>query len=275
MKLTYPRLYFVIGALIAGSWTFSAQAAGPRNTPGNDPQNCRQNCPLSQSTAFFTAEPGNDQLLAGPKTDEQQPPRRADRPRPRRDGARDVDRPNRPRDDTRGADRPRDGRGRGDRRPDGQGLMRALHQLDLSDDQKAQLKTIHEQNRAVLDKWREENKESLDAARNAMREAREQRDREAAQAARGDLQKLMAAAPARGQVRDQVMAVLTDEQKKKLRELMGNQRRRAPREGDGGQADGPHRRRGPQREGDDKPRPRRPRDDDRPRRGDQSKRIDA
>lgn len=170
-------------------------------------------------------------------------PRDGDRPR---EGARDGDRAkegprdgDRPREGARDGDRPREGppgnpRERADR------LAKVLAELNLSEEQKAQIQKIQEEARAKGEKLREELKDLPPEER-----------REKARQAMGD-------------IRAKIEAVLTDEQKQQLREKLQAER---PRDGDRpreGARDGDRPKDGP-RDGD---RPRDgARDGDRPRDG--------
>jgi Spy/CpxP family protein refolding chaperone len=170
-----------------------------------------------------------------------------------------------------GPDGPR-GPGEGARHRGGE----LLSQLDLTDDQKAQIKAITEEARADMEAWREANKEAHEVIMASLREARENQDREAAEQVMADLRALRETAPDID-IREKIHAVLTDAQKAKLKELAEArhaemekrreefQKRREAGEGPGdgerrGDGERPHRRGpggpgGPRPDGDGPPPP--------------------
>lgn len=171
----------------------------------------------------------------------------------------------------------------------GPAILGAIRQLDLTGEQKAEIKEILTSHKEAMDKWREEHTDDLKAIREKMRAARESEDREAITATRKELAAIMATVPKDGDLTEKVTALLTEEQKaeldemkkkreqemKKRREEAGTNaegdRPRRPR--DGAEGDRPRRPRGEgerprrPREGADGERPRGPRDGERPRPG--------
>jgi Spy/CpxP family protein refolding chaperone len=136
-----------------------------------------------------------------------------------------------PEDAPREGERPRERRAEGERGPRGGGPMGALSQLDLSDEQKSQIKAIYDGAREDVQAWREANAETLKKLMGDLRAAREAKDEAAAETARAELKKLHDASPM-AKVHEQVLGVLTDEQKTKLAELRENREdrpRRRPR----------------------------------------------
>lgn len=84
--------------------------------------------------------------------------------------------------------------------------------IELTDEQRATLDRLREESRAANTAWREEHKEELETIRRALHEARQEDDKEKAEAARQRLRELFADAPERGRINEYVKGVLTEEQ---------------------------------------------------------------
>ena len=129
-------------------------------------------------------------------------------------------------------------------------MMWAFKQLDLTDEQKAEIRTIMEEHRPAMMKWHEENKELIEAHRKEMRAAIEAGDHEKARELRSAFQE--ANKPPMAELEQQINAVLTDEQKAKLEKIKAEHLQRMEQRGPDGKGD------------DDRPRrQRKPRDDNR------------
>ena len=111
--------------------------------------------------------------------------------------------------------------------PRGQGnmLMRALDRLDLSDEQQEALKALLEDNRESV----EANREQLHEARTALREAM-QAETVDLNAVRTLADKVGAveteAAVFRASMKNQIMEILTEEQRAELQEMIQNRKER-------------------------------------------------
>lgn len=92
--------------------------------------------------------------------------------------------------------------------------------IELTDEQQQQIDAIREQARAAHDAWREENKAKFEAIREQFREARENRDREAMQAAGEQMRQLWQQAPKPRDHVDDVLNVLTPEQRERFQANM-------------------------------------------------------
>lgn len=146
---------------------------------------------------------------------------------------------------------------RGPRGPrDGERMHRMLFEgMELTDDQKAQIKEIMQAHGEERKAWHEEHKEEFQALRDKMREAREAKDKEAADAVREETKALMESAPKPDAVHDEIRAVLTEDQQAIFDERVAKMRERADewreRRGEG-RPDGPPPGMGP--DGDGPPR---------------------
>lgn len=85
--------------------------------------------------------------------------------------------------------------------------------VDLSEDQRAQLKAVREKARGDAEAWRDSNKAKFQDIREQMRTARESDDKEAFEAAKKQARDLMKNAPRPSDYTDQVRSVLTDDQR--------------------------------------------------------------
>lgn len=137
---------------------------------------------------------------------------------------------------------------RGPRGPrDGDRMHRMLFEgMELTDDQKAQIKEIMQAHGEERKAWHEEHKDEFQALKDKMREAREAKDKEAADAVREETKALMGSAPKPDAVHDEIRAVLTEDQQAIFDERVAKMRERADqwreRRGEGGPSDGhpPH-----------------------------------
>jgi hypothetical protein len=107
-------------------------------------------------------------------------------------------------------DRANNGERRG---PRDRGMQQRLFAgMDLSDEQKTQvretMKKFGDERRA----WHDANKDQFQAIKNKMRAAREAKDKDAMQAARDEIRALMESGPKPGDAHDQVRALLNEEQ---------------------------------------------------------------
>lgn len=119
--------------------------------------------------------------------------------------------------------------------------------IDLTQEQQEKIRTIREESQSQNRTWREENGDKIDAARTEIEEARK-----ALAEAEKKMAELMATAPGSPEkTGDQIMAVLTDEQKVKYEENLERFRQMRAERGQGGF--------GPPRDGEAGP-PRGPRD---------------
>ncbi|QDU33945.1 periplasmic protein [Poriferisphaera corsica] len=131
-------------------------------------------------------------------------------------------------------------------------MLRSLFRdLDLTSDQKEQIREIVESGREEHQAWREENQDDLRALKEDMREAMQDKDREAAQSIREKMSDLMSSAPSPRDGLNEIKSVLTKKQKKQLEENLSELR--PPRD----RMDRP--RRGDDRDDDDRPRAKRSR----------------
>jgi Spy/CpxP family protein refolding chaperone len=118
---------------------------------------------------------------------------------------------------------------RGPRGPrDGERMHRMLFEgMELTDDQKAQIKELMQAHGEERKAWHEEHKEEFQALRDKMREAREAKDKEAADAVREETKALMESAPKPDAVHDEIRAVLTEDQQAIFDERVAKMRERA------------------------------------------------
>ncbi len=122
-------------------------------------------------------------------------------------------------------------RGRRDRdRP----FFNALGQLGLSDAQKEQIKQIMQAHREQAKAWREANKEKMQALHEQLREARKAGDKTKAEQIREQIKALAQQEGGPGDLREDIKAILTDEQKEKLDEMRPDRRPGDRGEGRGG-----------------------------------------
>lgn len=95
-----------------------------------------------------------------------------------------------------------------------------LDSLNLSDDQKAKVRTILEDTRKSHEEFRSKNEATLKSLHEEAKAAREAGDREKARAAMEKAEKLMENAPRPGAAIDKIKGVLTADQSKKLDEAI-------------------------------------------------------
>ncbi len=131
---------------------------------------------------------------------------------------------------------------------DGERLHRLLFEgMELTEEQKTQVHEIMKAHGDERKAWHEEHKEAFQALREKMREAREAKDQQAADALREETKALMESAPKLDATHDAIRAVLTEDQRvifdertKNMREQMGQWReRRGEGPGMGPDGDGP------------------------------------
>lgn len=114
---------------------------------------------------------------------------------------------------------------------DGERMMEALKKLDLTDEQKTQVKQVLETHKQAVENWRKENEEKGKALREKARDAKTRQDR---QAIREEFVKLMQSRrELHEKLIEQLKAILTKEQAEKLQGMFG------PRGGDGPRGHGP------------------------------------
>lgn len=131
-------------------------------------------------------------------------------------------------------DRPERDEGRRDGGPRRRGgsmeeahLRRLLGELDLTDEQKAQIREALEQGRQTRAAWWRENHEQVRELREAVGQARKDEDRDRFREHWAALGELMFEAPERGSVIDDVRDVLTEEQRARLDEHYRERREQA------------------------------------------------
>ncbi len=89
-----------------------------------------------------------------------------------------------------------------------------LDKLNLSEDQKKQVRGITEKHRAEFQKYREAHHEEFKAAREKLEAAQKAKDEPAIRAAREEIRKIYMAGPTLKAMGDEIRGVLTDDQKK-------------------------------------------------------------
>lgn len=156
-----------------------------------------------------------------------------DGPPPRMGQADGQQGPRGPRDGQAGQRGPRDGE-RGPRadRPDPRRLFAGM---DLTDDQKSQIRDIMQAFGEERREWHEAHQEQFQSLREQMRAARESGDKDAMDSLRDQVRELMDSAPKPDATHDQVRALLNDDQKAvfderiaKMREFMEQRREGGP-----------------------------------------------
>lgn len=85
--------------------------------------------------------------------------------------------------------------------------------VELTDDQRAQLKAVREKARTDAENWRNANQAKFKELREQMRTARQNDDKEAFEAAKNEARNLMKNAPRPRDYTDQVRGVLNEEQR--------------------------------------------------------------
>lgn len=117
------------------------------------------------------------------------------------------------------------GEGRGQGRPGGPGerggpgpefIRDTLEKLNLTDDQKAKIRTILDDTRKAHEEFRSKNEETLKTLHEEAKAAHESGDREKARAAMEKLEKLRENAPKPGAALDKIKGVLNADQVKQL-----------------------------------------------------------
>lgn len=125
-------------------------------------------------------------------------------------------------------ERPRDGGPKdGDRpRMEGEGFLKAMNELGLSDEQKAKVKEVVDKFQADMKAAREKNGDELKKLRGEMQAAREAKDEARMKELGGQIRKLLPSP-----LPEQLKGVLTKEQGEKLREILSRGGRPAIRPG--------------------------------------------
>jgi len=98
--------------------------------------------------------------------------------------------------------------------------------LDLTEEQKTQIRDIMKQFGEERRAWHEAHKEDFEALREKMRAARESDDPEAVKAVHEEIKALMESAPKPDATHDQIRALLTEEQQVKFDERVAKMRER-------------------------------------------------
>lgn len=161
-------------------------------------------------------------------------------------GPRDGERPAKRQAD--GKQKPGEAGERGQRGPrNGDRMQRWLFEgMELTDAQKAQIQEIMKAHGDERKAWHEEHKEEFQALKDKMREARDAKDKDAADALREETKALMESAPKPDATHDEVRALLTEDQQvifderiAKMREKMDQWRERRGEGRGEGRPDGP------------------------------------
>ena len=136
------------------------------------------------------------------------------------------------------------GRGFGGKRHHGRragAFKKAFAGLEVTDEQQSQLRAAGAEFRKKFKVWRNAHQEELKALRKQFKAAHESRDRDKIKELRNQRQALMADAPSRKDMMDQIKTILSDEQVVKLQENMkkmkkayrgARKRKRCKRRGD-------------------------------------------
>jgi Spy/CpxP family protein refolding chaperone len=131
--------------------------------------------------------------------------------------------------------------GKGERGPRGEGpwaerrgemtqkVMETIKQLNLSEEQKAELKQIHEDAKVARETFKAEHGEELKALHEEMKAARQAKDIDKAKEIGGKIRELMAQGPSPKDTMDKVKAVLTPEQQEQLKAKLEKFRENHPR----------------------------------------------
>lgn len=107
-----------------------------------------------------------------------------------------------------------DGKRKGPRHHPGQVFRHLLRDLDLSDEQKTEIRDILKANGDKMREYRESNKEKIDEIREQMKAAREAKDREKMKQLHEQLKAIHEGRPVKmGEVTDQIRTKLTAEQR--------------------------------------------------------------
>jgi Spy/CpxP family protein refolding chaperone len=117
---------------------------------------------------------------------------------------------------------PRRGEGPGEGRPGGP--ERLFKELNLTDEQIEKVKPIFKAHHESMSKFREANREKMQAAMKRMQEARKAGNKEEMKAAMQEMQKLREGAPSREDLASKLGGILTDQQMAKLKEMAGERR---------------------------------------------------
>jgi Spy/CpxP family protein refolding chaperone len=133
-------------------------------------------------------------------------PKRGERPDGPRNGAR------------RGGPDRQEGQRRGGPQDHAAHFRKALQGLDLTEDQRKQIQEIMAGQREGAEAFREANKDKFEAFRERMKKARESKDREAFAAIRKEMAELHKDAPRPDGLREEILEILTDEQRQALKE---------------------------------------------------------
>ena len=105
-------------------------------------------------------------------------------------------------------------------------IDRAIEELDLNQTQRNKIETILESGYKARQNWMQENKNKLRDLRADMAEASREGDKTKAKKLREKLANLLATAPDRKTIRDQVLTILTPEQKEQLNKKIDQLRKR-------------------------------------------------
>jgi Spy/CpxP family protein refolding chaperone len=127
----------------------------------------------------------------------------------------------------------RGGQGRPGMHGPGEFLREALAKLELSDDQRAAIRTLVEAHRAEVEAWREQHKDEIQPLIQKLREARKNRDQAAAKEAMEALRKLHEGGPDPKALLEQIKGQLTEQQQAKLQHLVEEARQRMGERGEG------------------------------------------
>lgn len=101
------------------------------------------------------------------------------------------------------------------------GPERLFKELNLTDEQIEKVKPILQAHHESMSKFREANREKMQAAMKRMQEARKSGNKEEMEAAKQEVQKLRESAPSREELANKLSGILTEEQMAKLKELTG------------------------------------------------------
>ncbi len=158
---------------------------------------------LAQSTAPDTEKPAKKHPLAGPKAERSE---KGERPGMMGEGP------------------------RAERRGEAMDQLRgALKDLNLSEDQKARIKTIMDEARDSREKFMEEHKDEVQAIREKMKAAREAKDSEQMKQLGEELRSIMESGPKPTDTMDKIKGVLTPEQREQLQGKLDQWKENHPR----------------------------------------------
>lgn len=104
-----------------------------------------------------------------------------------------------------------------------------LKDLELTEDQKVQIKSIMEEAKGIREDFMEEHGAELDALREKMKEAREAKDREQMKQLADELRAIMEAGPKPEATVNKIKEVLTPEQREKFDDRVAEFKEKHPR----------------------------------------------